>query len=104
MEMLTSINLFILLLYGSESLNPFSFETKIEFSLIKPEKIVLSIYNESGRLVRTLIAGNSISEGRYQLTWDGKDSANQDQPNGTYFYSINGESTMHKSGKIILIK
>ncbi|MBP7821690.1 MAG: metallophosphoesterase [Saprospiraceae bacterium] len=84
--------------------NPFSFETKIEFSLIKPEKIVLSIYNESGRLVRTLIAGNLISEGRYQLTWDGKDSTNQDQPNGTYFYSINGESTMHKSGKIILIK
>lgn len=84
--------------------NPFSTETKIEFSLNKPEKIDLSIYNEKGQLVRKLIAGSLVPNGNYQVIWDGKNFDGTEQANGNYYYYIKGESNSYNSGKIILIK
>lgn len=84
--------------------NPFSTETKIEFSLHKPERIDLSIYNENGQLVRKLIAGNLVLNGKYQVIWDGKNYAGNLQANGVYYYLIKGELDKNRSGKIIFIK
>ncbi|MFZ1299153.1 MAG: metallophosphoesterase [Saprospiraceae bacterium] len=83
--------------------NPFSKETKIEFSLNKSERIDLSIYNENGQLVRKLIAGSLIQSGKYQVIWDGNNFAGIEQGNGIYWYHITGESKGTASGKIILI-
>jgi hypothetical protein len=84
--------------------NPFSKETKIEFSLSKPEKIDLSIFNENGQLVRKLITESIVPEGKYQVIWDGKNFSGIEQANGVYWYSIQSESNRNNSGKIILIK
>lgn len=83
--------------------NPFSHETKIQFSLNESEKINLDVYNNDGRLVRRLIAGNKISSGKFTVVWDGKDGYGNDLPNGIYYYSLLGEKTKG-SGKMILTK
>lgn len=83
--------------------NPFSNETKIQFSLNESEKINLDVYNNDGRLVRRLIAGNKISSGKFTVVWDGRDGYGNDLPNGVYFYTLQGEKT-RSGGKIILTK
>jgi hypothetical protein len=82
--------------------NPFRQETRIEFTLNKPERLNLFILNETGKMVKTLISGSLISEGKFQVIWDGKDNSGNNVPNGIYFYSIQGEKNEVKSGKIIL--
>lgn len=80
--------------------NPFSKETKIEFSVKKSCDILLTIYDAKGGLVRTLLKGIEVSSGKFQVVWDGKSSNGEDLPNGVYYYSINGT----KAGKIILLR
>lgn len=83
--------------------NPFSNETKIQFSLAESEKINLDVYSNDGRLVKRLITGNKISSGKFTVVWDGRDGYGNDLPNGIYYYSLIGEKTKN-GGKIILTR
>ena len=83
--------------------NPFSHETRIEFTLSEAEKINLDVYSSEGKFVRKLIAGNKISPGKFTVVWDGKDGYENDLANGIYYYSLLGEKTKC-SGKMILTK
>ena len=84
--------------------NPFVQETKIEFSVNKSEKLNLNIYNENGQLVRRLIAGSKVTEGKFQIMWDGKNGYGSPLPAGIYWYGIEGESGTNTKGKIVLLK
>lgn len=84
--------------------NPFSTETQIGFSLSKAERIDLTVFTESGKLVKKLIAGNTVPEGRYEVIWDGRNYQGTEQVSGTYIYVISGEAGTYKTGKIILQK
>lgn len=84
--------------------NPFVKETKIEFSLVRPAKLSLTVYAENGQLVRKLIEGSLVPSGNFQIIWDGKDSNGHSLSPGIYFYSIKGEGNEIKTGKIILAK
>lgn len=83
--------------------NPFSTETKIEFTVTTPEKINLGIINENGQLVRTLLAGSNVPKGTFQIVWDGKNTAGQKQQPGVYYYKIQSENGKVRSGKIVLM-
>lgn len=82
--------------------NPFNQETKIEFSIGNSEKINLTIFNTNGQMIRKLIDGNLVPEGKYQIIWDGKDSQGNMLQNGIYYYLLHGEKTGERKGKIIL--
>ncbi len=84
--------------------NPFTTETKISFALDKTEAINLAIFDEQGKLVRTLINGNVVSEGKYDVLWDGKYSYGADARPGEYYYVLQGEKTGRKTGKIVHMK
>ena len=84
--------------------NPFMKQTTISFSLNKPERLNIFIYNERGQLVRSLVAGSLVSEGKYEIIWDGKDGFGTELASGVYLYSINGEGSGLKTGKIILAR
>ncbi|MEI7670433.1 MAG: metallophosphoesterase, partial [Pseudomonadota bacterium] len=81
--------------------NPFNNETKIEFAVNQSEKINLNVYNENGLIVRKLIAGNIIPQGKFQIIWDGKDGLGNSLPNGIYWYSLQSEKSEVKNGKIV---
>ncbi|MCX6171973.1 MAG: T9SS type A sorting domain-containing protein, partial [Flavobacterium sp.] len=82
--------------------NPFSRETTIEFSLNETEKVSISVYNELGQLIKTLVMENSVNPGKFKVVWDGTDNSGSEAANGIYLYSISNQNKVIKSGKIIL--
>ncbi|MCX5800865.1 MAG: T9SS type A sorting domain-containing protein, partial [Candidatus Eisenbacteria bacterium] len=67
--------------------NPFNPVTEIKFSLAKPGKVVVRIYDIVGRPVRTLIDSWRES-GVYSVLWDGRGDDGVALPSGVYFCSI----------------
>jgi WD40 repeat protein len=72
--------------------NPFNPETWIPFRLAKASDVTISIYAQSGQLVRTLRLG--YKEAGYYLNkdkaayWDGRDSYGEEVASGVYFYTM----------------
>ena len=66
--------------------NPFALSTRIDYAIpsdAADEPLSLSIYDASGRLVRTLAAEQSLS-GRHSVTWDGADQSGLQVARGVY--------------------
>ena len=82
--------------------NPSNGAVNIAFSLAQTERIDLSIFDESGRLVRRLLSGNLVQAGQFQILWDGRDRGGNTVPGGVYFWKILGESGGSATGKLIL--
>ncbi|MEN8005809.1 MAG: FlgD immunoglobulin-like domain containing protein [Candidatus Krumholzibacteriota bacterium] len=71
--------------------NPFNPQTWIDFSLPSAQKVSLRIYDERGRLVRTLVDGMA-PEGDNQVRWDGKDNGGRGVASGVYHYVLKSNS------------
>ena len=67
--------------------NPARKETRIAFSLNAPSKIVLAIFNLSGRRLRTLL-NEERKPGRQVLDWNGKDDTGKALAPGNYFLRL----------------
>ena len=72
--------------------NPFNPETWIPYQLQKPASVKISIYNQSGVLVRELslgyqAAGAYLSRSRAAY-WDGRNQAGEPVASGLYFYTL----------------
>jgi len=52
--------------------NPFNPVTTISYDLPDPSTVNLTIYNVAGKLVRTLIAGETVGAGRHEVVWNGR--------------------------------
>ena len=66
--------------------NPFNPETTISFSLIRDNKIHMSIYSSNGQLV-DIICDTYYPAGNYVLNWNP-----QGLPTGIYFIKINSKN------------
>lgn len=82
--------------------NPFSNLIIIEYQLPTPCQTVISIYDITGRKVRTLWSGFK-SAGIHLFRWDGNDDAGIPVGSGIYFCRINSGSSS-KTYKITYIK
>lgn len=61
---------------------------KTEYQLSRASSSTsISIYNESGALVRTVELG-PVSEGSHDFTWDGLSDAGDPAPDGTYRFEV----------------
>jgi hypothetical protein len=67
--------------------NPFNPSTTISFGIASPGRVTLSIYDVSGRLVRTLL-DEPRSAGLYRQTWDGRNAGGATVSSGVYFYRL----------------
>jgi outer membrane protein assembly factor BamB len=67
--------------------NPFCKLTAISYQLKAPSYTTLKVYDISGRLIRTLVAGEKKA-GIYSISWSGRDSHGKKAASGIYFYRI----------------
>ncbi len=72
--------------------NPFNFMTTIHFTLENAQHVKLSIYDPSGKLVRTLV-DDIRNSGAHSVRWNGFDSNGTSVSSGIYFCRM-------KSGKV----
>ena len=83
--------------------NPFNPDTTIGYELAESADVTLQIYNVVGQVVRTLIAAESQSVGRYQVRWDGMDDRGTPVSSGIYFYQISA-GKFQDVRKLMLLK
>ena len=74
--------------------NPFRDRTTIHYAIPEAssgQRVEISVYNVSGRLIRTLVSG-AQGAGEYRLSWDGRNNAGSQVSKGVYFVQtrING--------------
>jgi hypothetical protein len=67
--------------------NPFNPSTAIEYSISGWGRVELSVFDVTGRLVRTLVEERKQAM-NYRIFWDGKDNAGRTVASGVYFYRL----------------
>jgi len=82
--------------------NPFNCETTIEYGISKSGKVKISIVNEIGQLVMTLL-DRDTQPGNHSIIWNGTDQYGFTVPSGIYFCRI---ITAHQNKiiKMMLLK
>ena len=87
--------------------NPFNPETWVPYQLASPAEVTLTLYDVTGRIVRTLNLGHQDA-GMYRSKsraayWDGRNAQGEPVASGVYFYTlVAGEFTA--TGKMLIRK
>ncbi len=68
--------------------NPFNPSTTIGYTIPSETNVTVRVYDITGRIVKTLIHGQSHTPGTYEIVWDGTGDGGQTLASGTYFYSL----------------
>ena len=82
--------------------NPFNPATRVAYSLPGEQRVRLSVFDLSGRLVRRLIDAHK-SAGEHSVTWDGRDEAGGRVANGVYTVQLLAGSTLD-THRVVLLK
>ena len=82
--------------------NPFNPTTTISYELSVTSHIELTIYNQLGQEIRTLVSRQQQAN-YYQIQWDGRDNAGKQVVSGIYVYRLTGDS-FSQSRKMVLLK
>ncbi len=82
--------------------NPFNPRTTLSFDLHAAVRADLRVYDISGRVIRTLVAGQ-LPAGRHEVEWDGTDSSGRQIPAGIYFYKLEAGGR-GATGRVALVK
>ncbi len=79
--------------------NPFATTTSVRFEIPTAAPVDLSVYDASGRLVRTLLSSEGRSAGAHSVSWDGRDNGGTQVASGTYFarLTVAGETVTRKA-------
>jgi len=80
--------------------NPFSGSTNLSVRLPAAGSVDLKVYDNSGRVVRTLARGASVTA-RALFPWDGRNDKGEAVAPGIYFYRVKS-ATAEAWGKVVL--
>jgi uncharacterized repeat protein (TIGR02543 family) len=80
--------------------NPFSTETTIPFELKEAAQIRISVINNLGQEVYTMI-NKHLQPGIYTIQWDGRDKSGTRVTEGIYFCQMESDKELVQVGKII---
>jgi hypothetical protein len=84
--------------------NPFrNGKTAISYTTPGNGSVKLSIYDNAGRLVRTLIDRTNEGAGHKTIYWDGMDNNNRSVAAGVYFYKLSAENKT-ATKKMVVVK
>ena len=76
------------LLSGVNYPNPFTTETKIEYTLKEAGRVRINVYNINGQIVKQLV-NDELFPGDYSVIWDATNNSGVKVESGYYFYKIN---------------
>jgi hypothetical protein len=82
--------------------NPFNPNTRIAFSVDNPQRVCITVFDMSGRLVTTL-ADQVYGTGTHQIEWNGLDRSGRGVASGTYLVTLDGDGA-HDMQKIMLVQ
>ncbi|MCK4330574.1 glutaminyl-peptide cyclotransferase [candidate division WOR-3 bacterium] len=82
--------------------NPFNSSTTIRYEIRTSDVVQITIYDELGRLVRTLVNGEK-QPGEYSVVWDGKNEKGVNVSGGFYIYRLSAGS-FNKTRRMLLLK
>ena len=82
--------------------NPFNPSTTINYDLPENSYVRLTIYDITGRRIRTLV-NQSQTTGNRTVVWDGRDDFGRIVSGGVYLYSIEAGS-FRQTRKMLLLK
>ena len=74
----------------------------ISFTLAKPGKTSLVIYNLKGQVVKSLV-NKDLPSGMHTLVWNGKDENERSVASGVYFYRLQSRN-YQATNKMLLMK
>jgi len=80
--------------------NPFTGRTNLSLQMPSAGSIDLRIYDNSGRVVRTLARGSTVAPS-VRLSWDGRNDEGRAVAPGIYFYRVQS-ATAQAWGKVVL--
>ncbi len=83
--------------------NPFNPITTIHYTIPTLGPVTLRVYDIEGRLVATVVDGESKAPGAYTVTWDGRDTSGAEVASGIYFLRIESRDQVG-TRKIALLK
>jgi hypothetical protein len=82
--------------------NPFASATRLAYSLPRPGRMRLAVFDVSGRRVAVLADGLQDA-GRHVLTWDGRDEGRSKLAAGVYFARLEFDGRV-EGRKLILVR
>ena len=82
--------------------NPFNPTTTISYQLAKNSDVLLTLYNQAGQKIRTLVQEKQ-GFGFHSITWDGRDDAGQQASSGIYLYRLQVDNKV-QTRKLMLMK
>ena len=82
--------------------NPFNPQTTIRFSLAETAPVTVTLYDLSGRSVRTLV-DETRGAGTHDVIWNGRTDSGRTAPAGAYFCIVNTEKET-RGTKLVLLK
>ncbi|MCK9996476.1 MAG: choice-of-anchor D domain-containing protein, partial [Candidatus Krumholzibacteria bacterium] len=82
--------------------NPFNPVTEIRFELARPQRVQVSVYDVTGRLVNVLADGQ-LGAGHHARLWQGRDSGGRQVPSGAYYVRLVADNRVDHH-KIMLLK
>ena len=81
--------------------NPLGSATSIAYSLARRERVTISVFDLSGRYVRTLV--DEVQDpSRYNITWDGRDANGRPVSTGIYFINYKAGDYVFSRKAIVL--
>lgn len=83
--------------------NPFNPVTTINYSLSKNGIVNLTVFDITGKAIRTLVNINQ-SKGSYSLVWNGMDNSGNNVSSGVYFYRLQINNSFIDTKRMILLK
>ena len=82
--------------------NPFNPQTTIKFSLGRPQRARVAVYDLTGQLLGVL-ADRRYDTGDHSVFWNGRDAEGRALPSGTYIVRLNTETT-RQARKVMLLR
>jgi hypothetical protein len=83
--------------------NPFKHHSQISYQLVRAARVSLSVYDVSGRLVKSLSTGDEMREpGYYTVAWDSRDDQGRRVPAGVYFVRFSADDCQAVQKTVLL--